>query len=67
MRANIESMYWMENDEWYRINRERDCIELTPEASPRAVESFRLYRLRNDLPVRAFGIPGNISDVAPEQ
>ena len=22
MRANIESMYWMENKDWYRINRE---------------------------------------------
>ena len=66
MTTNNESMYWMENKDWYRINRERDCMELTPEAPPRAVESFRLYLLRNDLPVRDFVILGNTSYVAQE-
>ena len=58
MKAYNESMYWMENEAWFRINSERDCMELTPEAPPRAVESFRLYLLRNDLPVDEGVIPG---------
>ena len=58
MRAYNESMYWMENEAWFRINRERDCMELTEEAPPRAVESFRLYLLRNDLPLNEGVIPG---------
>ena len=59
MKAHDESLYWMENESWFRIDKERDCIELTAEAPPRAVESFRLYLLKNDLPVEDGVIPGD--------
>lgn len=42
-----ESMYWMSDEEWYRINEETGCFELTDEAPERAVESFKLYCERN--------------------
>lgn len=51
MKAYDEAMYWMRNDEWFTVDSERDCFELTDAAPQRAVESFRLYLLRNDLPV----------------
>ena len=51
MKAYDESMYWMTNDKWFRINHERDCFELTDEAPQRTVESFKMYLLRNDLPI----------------
>ena len=51
MKAYDEAMYWMRNDEWFTFDPERDCFELTDAAPQRAVESFRLYLLRNDLPV----------------
>jgi hypothetical protein len=43
MTANKESLYWKTNKEWYRINREKDCFELTEKAPQRAIESFELY------------------------
>ena len=58
MKAHDESLYWMEDESWFRIDNERDCIELTAEAPPRAVESFRLYLLKNDLSVEDGVIPG---------
>ena len=51
MKAYDEAMYWMRNEEWFTINHEKDCFELTDAAPQRAVESFKLYLLRNDLPV----------------
>ena len=51
MKAYDEAMYWMRNDEWFTVNHEKDCFELTDAAPPRAVESFKLYLFRNDLPV----------------
>ncbi|MBR6228121.1 MAG: hypothetical protein IKQ97_00105 [Eubacterium sp.] len=51
MKRYDESMYWLENDSWYRVNYEKNCIELTPEAPERAVESFQRYLVNNDLPV----------------
>lgn len=42
-----ESMYWWSNEAWYRINKEKDCFELTDEAPERAVKSFKLYCERN--------------------
>ena len=51
MKAYDEAMFWMRNDEWFTVNHEKDCFELTDAAPPRAVESFKLYLLRNDLPV----------------
>ena len=32
MTANMEFMYWRTNKEWYTINREKDCFELTEQA-----------------------------------
>lgn len=43
----IEYMYWMSNDDWYRINKEKQCFELTDEAPERAVKSFEMYCERN--------------------
>ena len=51
MKAYDESMYWMRNDDWFSINHDKDCFELTDNAPDRAVESFRIYLLNNDLPV----------------
>lgn len=42
-----ESLYWRKNEGWYRINKEKDCFELTDEAPERAVKSFELYCKRN--------------------
>lgn len=44
MTANKESMYWRTNKEWYRINKEKDCFELTDKAPKRAKESFEMYK-----------------------
>ena len=59
MKAHDESLYWMENESWFRIDKEMDCIKLTAKAPPRAVESFRLYLLKNDLPVEDGVIHGD--------
>lgn len=42
-----ESMFWVSEESWYRINKETGDIELTDEAPDRAVESFKLYCERN--------------------
>ena len=44
MTADKEFMYWRSNKEWYRINRENDCFELTEAAPERARQSFELYK-----------------------
>lgn len=51
MKAYDEAMYWMKNDEWFSVNKEKDCFELTDAAPQRAVDSFQLYLLRNDMPI----------------
>lgn len=38
----------MRNDDWFRINHEKDCFELTDAAPQRAVESFQQYLINND-------------------
>lgn len=43
MRKNSERTYWMTDKNWYRVNEEKDCFELTDEAHPRARESFALW------------------------
>ena len=48
MKRNDEAMYWMKNDDWYKVDPKNDTIELTDSAPPRAVESFKMYLLRND-------------------
>lgn len=40
---NIESLYWKENKEWWRVNS-RGEYELTDKAPERAVESFKKYK-----------------------
>ena len=64
MKAWDEAMYWKTNEAWYRANYETDRYELTPEAPERAVESFRLYLLRNDLPVDEVIIPAGAGNTA---
>lgn len=59
MKRYDESMYWMDNDDWFRVNYKKDGLELTPEAPQRAVESFELYLIRNDLPVEDRIIPAS--------
>ena len=44
MSANQEPMFWRSNKEWYRINKEKDCFELTDKATERAKKSFELYK-----------------------
>ena len=44
-----ESMYWVKNEEWYRVNREKGGIELTDKAPERARKSFELYCERNNI------------------
>ena len=44
MTANMEPMYWRMNKNWYRINYENDCFELTEEAPERARKSFEMYQ-----------------------
>ncbi len=42
-----ECMYWTKNEQWYRINKEKGCVELTDAAPDRARKSFEMYRKRN--------------------
>ena len=44
------SSYWRENKAWYVVNDEKDRFELTKKATPRAVESFKMYLRQNNLP-----------------
>ena len=64
MMKDVLGFELYEEEDW--INRER-LIGTNPESPPRAVESFRLYLLRNNLPVRDFVIPRNIIYVSPKE
>lgn len=44
MNTNTELLYWKINKEWYRVNKEKDCFELTEKAPDRAKESFKMYK-----------------------
>ena len=59
MRANDEAIFWMRNDDWYRVDDERDCLELTSQAPQRAIDSFRLYLERNNLPTTPLVLRGD--------
>ena len=50
MKSYSETMYWMENDEWFVPNYEMDRFELTKKATPRAVESFKMWLKENGMP-----------------
>ena len=43
MKRNSERVYWMTNEEWYTVNKEKDCFELTDVAPPRARRSFAMW------------------------
>lgn len=60
MKSWDEAMYWKTDETWYRVNYEEDRYELTSDAPQRAVESFRLYLLRNDLTVGSVIAGGGI-------
>lgn len=44
MTAKKEFMYWRTKKEWYRINLEKNCFELTDKATERARRSFKMYQ-----------------------
>lgn len=48
MRLNSERTYWMTDESWYRINKEKDCFELTDAAPERARKSFELWNSEDD-------------------
>jgi hypothetical protein len=50
-----ESMYWIKNEEWYRVNRVKGGIELTDKAPERARKSFEMYQKRNGLVIQDAG------------
>ena len=31
MKRNSERVYWMTNENWYTVNQDKDCFELTKE------------------------------------
>ena len=43
MTIDKEPLYWRTNKEWYRVNREKDCYELTDKAPERAQKSFEMW------------------------
>lgn len=47
MKSYSEAMYWKTNRKWYKANYDTDNYELTKDAPPRAIESFRLYLRQN--------------------
>ena len=59
VRAKDEVIFWMRNDDWFRVDDERDCLELTPQALQRAVDSFRLYLESNHLPTEPLMLRGD--------
>ena len=50
MKSYSEAMYWMENKAWFVVNVERNRFELTKKATPRAIESFRMWLRQNGHP-----------------
>ena len=50
MKSYSEAMYWKTDREWYISNHEKNRFELTKKATPRAVESFKMYLRQNNLP-----------------
>ena len=50
MKSYNEAMYWASDKAWYVVNVDKDRFELTQMATPRAVESFKMYLRQNELP-----------------
>lgn len=55
MTGDREFMYWRTDKEWYKINKEKDCFELTEKAPERAIKSFEMYKQINNYKER-YGI-----------
>ncbi len=43
MSMSDESIYWLTNKEWYRINKEKDCFEILDSAPIKAKLSFEVW------------------------
>ena len=41
--ANTESLYWLTNKNWYRVNEEKDCFEILDSAPTKAKISFEIW------------------------
>lgn len=54
MKRNSERVYWMTNEDWYTVNHEKDCFELTDDAPPRARRSFAMWCRPKKLTLRRF-------------
>lgn len=40
MKANSERTYWLTDENWHRVNKEKDCFELTDAAPEQAKKNF---------------------------
>lgn len=45
MMKDSITMYWKQNPEWYRFNKEKDQFELTEKAPKEARDSFEIYMM----------------------
>lgn len=43
MSMNSDSLYWLTNKSWYRINREKDRFEILDSAPAKAKLSFEIW------------------------
>ena len=43
MSMNDEKVFWLSNPQWYRINKEKDCFEMTEAAPAKARISFEIW------------------------
>ena len=43
MDTNFESIYWLTNKDWYKINEEKDCFEILDSAPAKAKLSFEIW------------------------
>ena len=43
MDTNFESIYWLINKDWYKINEEKDCFEILDSAPAKAKLSFEIW------------------------
>lgn len=44
LSANMETLYWRKNKNWYTINEKEDRYELTDKAPERARRSFEMWK-----------------------
>ena len=41
--ADTRKTYWLTQEKWYRINKEKDCFEILPNAPERVKRSFEMW------------------------